>query len=91
MSKTTKVVGVGAVVLSGAFILGAVCGNGGFGPYPPVTTDQTGDCDAGDLRESTPDPDCKGLWLGTPTPGAKKTTPTPATKIKPSPSRSRRR
>lgn len=29
---------------------------------------QDGDCDTGDLYESKPDPDCGGLWLGTPNP-----------------------
>lgn len=81
MSSTTKAIGVAAVVLSGALICGAIIGNGGFGPHPGTVVDETGDCDAGDLREKIPDPDCHGLWLGTPTPGAKKTTPTPRPKV----------
>lgn len=48
-----------------------------------------GDCDAGDLRESKPDPDCGGLWLGTPTPAAKKTTAPAAPKKTPGPRRTR--
>lgn len=80
MNGKTTAVGVAGVVLAAACILGAVIGNGGFGPHPGTVVDQTGDCDAGDLREKTPDPGCHGLWLGTPTPGAKKTTPTPRPK-----------
>ena len=88
MSGKTTAVGVAGVVLAAACILGAVMGNGGFGPRPGTVVDETGDCDAGDLREKTPDPDCHGLWLGTPTPGAKPKTPAAKPKT-PAPRRTR--
>ena len=55
---------------------------GGLGlPMPGGITQQDedpdGDCDEGDKRESRPDPDCNGVWYGTPTPGAART---PATR-----------
>jgi hypothetical protein len=69
---------------------------GGLGlPLPGGISQQEesdGDCDAGDLRESKPDSDCNGLWLGTPTPGARKTTAPAATKgSAPKPATTRRR
>lgn len=34
-----------------------------------------GDCDEGDKYESRPDPDCNGIWYGTPAPGGVRKTP----------------
>jgi hypothetical protein len=65
------------LVLLVALGCGIWAANGGTGlPMPGGISqdeDPDGDCDAGDLRESKPDPDCNGLWLGTPTPGANRT------------------
>jgi hypothetical protein len=76
-----KMIVIGSVLfLLGALALGVLCSTGNLSGWRPNTTqDQPGDCDAGDLRESKPDPDCHGLWLGTPTPGAKKPSAAPKT------------
>jgi hypothetical protein len=72
-----------AVLLLAALAVGVICAaNGGTGlPMPGGITQQDedpdGDCDEGDKRESRPDPDCNGVWYGTPTPGAART---PATR-----------
>lgn len=101
MKKPVIIIGV---ALLAALILGIVCAtSGGFGlPVPGGITQQDedpdGDCDEGDKRESRPDPDCNGVWYGTPTPGAartpsaRKTTAPAATKgSKPQPVTTRRR
>lgn len=91
MSSGTKIV---FAVVAGLVVV-ALCGyaaqRGTFGTPPAVeqTEAPDGDCDAGDLRESKPDPDCGGLWLGTPTPAAKKTTAPAAPKKTPGPRRTR--
>lgn len=90
MSSMAKTAWIVAAVIVGTFTLGFACSGGGFQNWRPPAAEQTeapdGDCDAGDLRESKPDPDCGGLWLGTPTPAAKKTT---APDKKPTPRRTR--
>ena len=90
MSNKTRVVGIVVVVIVGLLICGAVIGSGGFTRFPSQQEQTDGDCDAGDLRESKPDSDCNGLWLGTPTPAASKAKVpdrTPAGKPKTSPRR----
>lgn len=78
--------------------LGISCAvTGGLGlPFGSTSQqEEPGDCDAGDLRESKPDPDCNGLWLGTPTPGSAVRTPaarkTTAPAVKPANPRPTRR
>jgi hypothetical protein len=90
MNSTTKTAGIVAAVIVSALALGFACSGGGFQNGPTPAAEQTeapdGDCDAGDLRESKPDPDCGGLWLGTPTPAAKRST---APASRPTPRRTR--
>lgn len=89
MNDTTKLaLGAAAALLCVAAAAGRCGYDATTDPNPGVVVDQPGDCDAGDLREKTPDPDCHGLWLGTPTPGAKKTQ-APATRKTPAPRRTR--
>lgn len=60
------------VAIAAAVLIVFACGltlssyQGGPASTTDQQTDDSGDCDAGDLRESKPDPDCHGLWLGTP-------------------------
>lgn len=85
------------LVLLTALGCGLYAASGGTGlPMPGGISqddDADGDCDAGDLRESKPDADCNGLWLGTPTPAAGPKTPaarkTTAPAVKPTGTRRR--
>jgi len=69
-----------ALVLSIVSLVG--CNPNGADPGPVQAPVGQPDCDWGDLHEKSPDPDCNGLWLGTPTAGPKKPSarpiPTPA-------------
>jgi nitrous oxide reductase accessory protein NosL len=61
-------------------------------PEPDRAPVGQSDCDWGDLHEKSPDPDCNGLWLGTPTAGPRKPSARPVpTPVKPKTATTRRR
>lgn len=73
MSNTTKVVLGTLATLVALLLLGAVCSSGFDNWRQPAVEQQEqpdGDCDEGDKYESVPDPDCNGVWYGTPRPAA---------------------
>lgn len=86
-----------AVVAALALVctIGAVCVNLPGNRWQPSVEQPEeqpdGDCDAGDLRESKPDPDCNGLWFGTPTPPGVRRTVVPTRTRAPRVTPSRRR
>lgn len=90
MSSSARTAWIVAAVIVATLALGFACSVGGSPEWPASVAEQTeapdGDCDEGDKYESKPDPDCGGLWLGTPTPAAKRST---APASRPTPRRTR--
>jgi len=76
MSNTAKIVLGATLALVVILLAGAVCSGGLMDSWQrPPASEQTeeqpdGDCDEGDKYESVPDPDCNGIWYGTPRPAA---------------------
>jgi hypothetical protein len=91
MSTRTKWTIAVVLALAGVLILGVICSAlPGNRWQPSVEQEQPdGDCDAGDLRESKPDPDCNGLWFGTPTPASSKKATPAASRRTPAPRKTR--
>lgn len=88
-----KKIVIPAMLAATLFTGAAACEPGDAPAGVEVNTD-TPDCDLGDLYEKKPDPDCGGLWLGTPSPATKKTpgapAPAPTRAKKPTTTRTRR-
>ncbi len=60
-------------MLAAALFTGAAACEPSDAPTGVEVNTDTPDCDWGDLHEKKPDPDCGGLWFGTPSPAVKKT------------------
>lgn len=81
MNRRTRIVLIITAVIVALCGVGVVCSQ--IAPNLPPSGYQPGeqpdgDCDEGDKRESRPDPDCNGIWYGTPAPTAAAKKPTPA-------------